>query len=1075
MAPAARSTAVEVDPRADATTEVPPATEPAPAPATRGLRLGSDPAAAALLERERDAESAALAETQVYARSYAVVIGVSDYDNLPDLPGARVDAERVARALAAQGFSVTTLRDEEATRARLVSELADRIPRVLGDNDRVLVYFAGHGHTSFDRRLGYLMPKDGRADAPAVTGISMDEVQQWLTRSYSAKHVLFVADACYSGLALRSRAVPATSTDPGYLRRITSDRLRFSLVAGSAEQVAHETDEGGVFTSFFLAGLEGAADRDDNGLVTSDELAGFVEDGVSSYVSRQWGVQQDPQAARLGAGEFVFFPGVHVAGAVPTGGQRDDASAGSTRPNYAGDIVRAQNALAAPEPTCANADLDRGLALVRGLQAFRVSFPRSTTQAQFTANVQALAATLRDGGERLQEAARLIRGAARSDPRCGPVFVEAYDLLARVAERYYEQVGALRPTLPSYVLRDVPAPQHPEMQRILTDALREQLAPVVRMGRCAAATSDVLGSRLARASVAATPAADAIAARLLRYRPAEVEMCLDELRDAQEGVAPFAPGETDPSCGHAIRPPPLTLTLPTVDELPGLTTPAAVSVYEDVRSLAASGREAAALVELRRLPSADTAPDLLVVAGMLALAMGDRAGATRSGRAALHGAPGHRSATLLMAAIDPDHEASWQAVRDVVSSAVRWDTTTRDALTLAGRMLLARQRGADALTVWELAAQHGQAIAAELAIGLSVRHGDGELATRLSSHVGADTPRTLVLRSQVACGAGDRDLAVGLARRALTSEPSFSVAHLAIAEAQGLAESQAPLEEERAALLAYRAARGRHFSARRDPQDAWAAQQTESNGPRLEQAAMVAAVLAQAAPGETSVTSTSTGTRVDRDVVASVIRANVEDVRYCYEDALRAQPDLAGRVTLRFVVGRRGDVAAAIVEHDEVGGGVGACIGAAARRWVFPGADAAVSVVYPFDLTTSERADGAVADGAASTAAAAAEAIARDAERCYAELIERQPWARGRVAVSVVFSAAGTILNVRVSGDRVGAELEPCMRAASARWTIPPGFAVAPGASPTAMQATRTFVVDLREGHPVSEPLAAPE
>ena len=51
---------------------------------------------------------------------HAVVIGIDQYAHgVQPLRGARGDAERVAKALKAQGFQVTTVLDEAATRDRL--------------------------------------------------------------------------------------------------------------------------------------------------------------------------------------------------------------------------------------------------------------------------------------------------------------------------------------------------------------------------------------------------------------------------------------------------------------------------------------------------------------------------------------------------------------------------------------------------------------------------------------------------------------------------------------------------------------------------------------------------------------------------------------------------------------------------------------------------------------------------------------------------------------------------------------------------------------------------------------------
>jgi uncharacterized caspase-like protein len=249
-----------------------------------------------------------LSGSNVYSASHAVVIGIDSYQHVRPLTGAVRDAKSVAAVLTKRGFAVTTLLDRQSTRAAISELLADQLPNKLGEQDRVLVYFAGHGVSTGqgDHRMGYLVPIEGDRDRLRSTGISMSELQQWLA-GYPAKHVLFAADACYSGLALSTRSLGISAVTSGYLRDITSRNVRFTLVAGRDDQVAYEHGNQGVFTRFFIEGLEGRADHNHDGLITTDELASFVKPQVSTFVAQNFKGSQTPQAARTGLGEFVFF------------------------------------------------------------------------------------------------------------------------------------------------------------------------------------------------------------------------------------------------------------------------------------------------------------------------------------------------------------------------------------------------------------------------------------------------------------------------------------------------------------------------------------------------------------------------------------------------------------------------------------------------------------------------------------------------------------------------------------------------------------------------------------------------
>ena len=53
-------------------------------------------------------------------------------------------------------------------------------------------------------------------------------------------------------------------------------------------------EEGGIFTRFLLEGLSGKADKDNNGIVTFDEVARYVEEEVPLYTRKNFSRTQRP-------------------------------------------------------------------------------------------------------------------------------------------------------------------------------------------------------------------------------------------------------------------------------------------------------------------------------------------------------------------------------------------------------------------------------------------------------------------------------------------------------------------------------------------------------------------------------------------------------------------------------------------------------------------------------------------------------------------------------------------------------------------------------------------------------------
>jgi TonB family protein len=96
---------------------------------------------------------------------------------------------------------------------------------------------------------------------------------------------------------------------------------------------------------------------------------------------------------------------------------------------------------------------------------------------------------------------------------------------------------------------------------------------------------------------------------------------------------------------------------------------------------------------------------------------------------------------------------------------------------------------------------------------------------------------------------------------------------------------------------------------------------------------------------------------LSREVIRRVIRRHINEVRFCYEQELTARPDLAGRVTVSFIIAATGAVQTASVASSTLSNArVEQCIVTAVRRWTFPAPDGGgiVGVNYPFVLDSSE-------------------------------------------------------------------------------------------------------------------------
>jgi TonB family protein len=95
---------------------------------------------------------------------------------------------------------------------------------------------------------------------------------------------------------------------------------------------------------------------------------------------------------------------------------------------------------------------------------------------------------------------------------------------------------------------------------------------------------------------------------------------------------------------------------------------------------------------------------------------------------------------------------------------------------------------------------------------------------------------------------------------------------------------------------------------------------------------------------------------LSHEVIRRTIRRHINEVRFCYEQELAQRPDLAGRVTVSFIIGGTGTVTTATTMNTTLQNArVEGCLVQAVRRWTFPAPDGGgvVGVNYPFVFDTS--------------------------------------------------------------------------------------------------------------------------
>ncbi|MBT5107161.1 MAG: hypothetical protein HOM25_00645 [Rhodospirillaceae bacterium] len=175
---------------------------------------------------------------------HALVIGINDYKSLPKLNTALADARAVAKSLKERyNFTVTLL--ENPSRSVIIDAF-DELRETLDEDDNLLIYYAGHGWLDQQSKRGYWLPVDAKSDRRS-RWLSNSDLTDAL-QAILAKHVMVVADSCFSGTLTRSIKVPARN--PAYMKRMAEKRARVVLSSGGLEPVS---DSGGGEHSIFAA------------------------------------------------------------------------------------------------------------------------------------------------------------------------------------------------------------------------------------------------------------------------------------------------------------------------------------------------------------------------------------------------------------------------------------------------------------------------------------------------------------------------------------------------------------------------------------------------------------------------------------------------------------------------------------------------------------------------------------------------------------------------------------------------------------------------------------------------------
>ena len=258
------------------------------------------------------------------SKSYAVIIGIDKYTQFKNgyspLPYAVKDAKDLRGYLITHlGFkekNIKQLYNEKATKSNIEHLLGQTIPSLVKEEDRLLIYFSGHGDTiTLDNgnQYGYLIAYDSKKEELYSSSVSMGRFTDY-SNLIPAKQILFIVDSCYSGIA----GIINKDSERDELRVVTEAQVKLFMqsrgrqiltagASGEKVKMGKRWNDHSVFTHYLLKGLEGkeGVDRNKDGVISVRELQSYV----ATMVSKDTRGQQNPQIYDLGdtEGQFIFY------------------------------------------------------------------------------------------------------------------------------------------------------------------------------------------------------------------------------------------------------------------------------------------------------------------------------------------------------------------------------------------------------------------------------------------------------------------------------------------------------------------------------------------------------------------------------------------------------------------------------------------------------------------------------------------------------------------------------------------------------------------------------------------------
>ncbi len=213
--------------------------------------------------------------------NYLLIIAIDRYidKTYPTLNNSKLDAERFIKVLTDRfGFELVQepIFDEAANRKNII-EAINNLSNFLTPDDKIIIYFAGHGTINPKTKKGYWIPNDaGTSISDYVPNSTIIDAIE----AIEARHILLISDSCFAGAFLN---INRDAPDNHYKKL---DELKSRWIFASGRQEIVSDGQPGVGSPFAIS-LNNFLEKNKSEYFSASELIVTVSKTTGNIAKQQ--------------------------------------------------------------------------------------------------------------------------------------------------------------------------------------------------------------------------------------------------------------------------------------------------------------------------------------------------------------------------------------------------------------------------------------------------------------------------------------------------------------------------------------------------------------------------------------------------------------------------------------------------------------------------------------------------------------------------------------------------------------------------------------------------------------------